>query len=198
MFENLRLKTSRLLIRPLTMRDLPLFHGLLCDEEVLRYLPEDVMSRKEAESILSWLIACYAKNTPERIVKFTVGVAQKESNKLLGWCGFGPLEFDPSDIEIYYGLSPEYWGQGLATEAATATMRYAFEMVGLEKLVAVVRPENAASVRVIEKLGMMNQKTITGLPGEFAAYEGDLYYSMNRDRYRELTGKSKPDWEGGC
>ncbi|MDH4157447.1 MAG: GNAT family N-acetyltransferase [candidate division Zixibacteria bacterium] len=197
MFENIRLETSRLVIRPLTVRDLPQFHALLRDKEVLQYLPEDVMSREEARGILSWLIGCYSKNTPERIIKFTVGVAQKENNELIGWCGFGPLEFDPSEIEIYYGLSRHYWGRGLATEAAGAMMHYAFERVGLKRLVAVVRPENRASVRVIEKLGLIYGKTVTGLPSDYAAYEGDFYYSLNRDQYRNPTGQRKPDWEGG-
>lgn len=189
MFKDIRLETPRLLIRPFTMRDLPQFHRMLCDEEVVRYLPENVMSREEAQDILSWLIGCYPKNTPEQIIKFTVGVVLRESNELIGWCGFGPLDFDPSEIEIYYGLSRQHWGRGLATEAAEAMMHYAFETVGLERMVAVVRPENSGSVRVIEKLGMIFRKTVTGLPSDYAAYEGDFYYSLNRGQYRNLPGQ---------
>jgi ribosomal-protein-alanine N-acetyltransferase len=66
------------------------------------------------------------------------------------------LQFLPEtdEIEVAYLLGKLYWGQGLATEAALAGLRYGFQVLELETIVAIVHPENAASRRVIEKLGM--------------------------------------------
>ena len=77
----------------------------------------------------------------------------RESQELIGWCG---LQFLPEfgETEVAYLLSRPYWGQGLATEAARAAAQFGFQTLGLERLVAIAHVENAASQRVIEKLGM--------------------------------------------
>ena len=58
------------------------------------------------------------------------------------------------EIEVGYHLARAFWGRGYATEAARACLRYGFEQLKLERIVAVVRPENVASRRVLEKSGL--------------------------------------------
>ena len=184
MFQNLHLDTSRLLIRNFTMDDLNDLHAIINDEEVLRYLPDDPISPDRASLMLKWIIDCYQENTPDNIIKFTCAVDHKADHKLIGWCGLGPLEFDPSVIELFYGFSTDYWGNGYATEAARAMLRYGFETIGLQEIVAVTMPENTASQSVIEKLDMKYRKQVTGLPKKFNSYEGDRFYSISKDNYR--------------
>jgi ribosomal-protein-alanine N-acetyltransferase len=183
MLKGTHLETERLLLRPFDLRDTESLHGILRQEEVTRYLPEDVMSLEEVKRIVAWLTECYQKNTPEHIVKLTLAVVWKEDQRIIGWCGLGPLEFNPREIEIYYGLSKEYWGKGIATEAAQAMLRYAFDTIKLDKIVAVTHPENIASVKIIEKMGMISGKRIESLPAEHSYYEGCLYYSLYREEY---------------
>lgn len=183
MFSDFALKTDRLIIRLFNKDDLDRFHYIISQEDVVRYLPENVMSRREAEKILNWLIKCYSKNKPEKIIKFTVAVVDRKTDHVIGWCGFGPVEYDESQTELYYGLSGEYWGKGLATEAAGAVMKYAFEEVGLDRLVALVAPENKASVRVIEKTGMEYRKTVNSLPDQYKFYNGHFVYSITGKQY---------------
>jgi ribosomal-protein-alanine N-acetyltransferase len=166
------------------MKDLPDLHDIVSQEEVMRDLPEGVMSLEQTEKGLRWIIECYGKNTPEKIVKFSVGVVEKDTRKLIGWCGLGPLEFDKSEIEIYYGLSRPHWGRGITTEAAKALLHYGFQTIGLDKIVAIVKPANIASQRVIEKLGMIYKKQIGSLPEKYKFYQGLLYYSLTRDEYK--------------
>jgi ribosomal-protein-alanine N-acetyltransferase len=116
-----------------------------------------------------------------------VGVFHKEENKLIGWCGFGPLEFEPSEIEIYYGLSRDYWGKGFATEAAKALLDYGFGLIGLDKIVAIVMPENIASKKVIEKMGMIYQKQVKNLTVKYKTFEGDYYYSLTKEEYNNIS-----------
>jgi RimJ/RimL family protein N-acetyltransferase len=165
------------------MKDLPELYAISSEEEVMRYLPEGVMSLGQTEKALRWIIECYRINTPEKIAKFSVGVVEKKTGRLIGWCGLGPLEFDESEIEIYYGLSRSYWGQGMTTEAAKALLSYGFETIGLNKIVAIVKPENIASQKVIQKLGMTYHKRVGGLPEKFKFYEGLLYYSRTKEEY---------------
>ncbi|KPL17265.1 MAG: hypothetical protein AMJ92_11920 [candidate division Zixibacteria bacterium SM23_81] len=184
MFADLYLETERLLLRAYTMEDLTDLHAIVSQEEVMKDLPEGIMSMEQTEKGLRWIIECYGKNTPEKIVKFSVGVVEKDTGKLIGWCGLGPLEFDESDTEIYYGLSRPYWGRGITTEAAKALLHYGFHTIGLDKIVAIVKPENIASQRVIEKLGLNYRRKILGLPQKFKFFEGLLYYSLTRKEYK--------------
>jgi ribosomal-protein-alanine N-acetyltransferase len=183
MLKSTHLETERLFLRPFDLRDSESLHGILQQEEVIRYLPEDVMSLGEVKRIVAWLTECYQKNTPEHIVKLTLAVVWKEAQRLIGWCGLGPLEFNPRDIEIYYGLSKDHWGRGIATEAARAMLRYGFDTIKLDKIVAVTQPENVASVKVIEKMGMIYRRRIENLPAEHCFYKGCLYYSLYKEEY---------------
>jgi ribosomal-protein-alanine N-acetyltransferase len=183
MFRGFRLETERLILRPFSMEDLHPLHSIVSRKAVVKYLPEGTLSLDEVGSTLSWLIRCYKENTPSRIIKFTVAVIDRGSSRLIGWVGLGPLQFDTSQIEIYYGLAEEYWGKGLATEAARSMLAFGFNTLGLERISAVVKPGNAASSRVIEKLGMKYLGTLQNLPPEHGDYEGDLHYSISRDDF---------------
>ena len=180
MFLNMHINTKRLILRPFTAEDFNDFHGLVSQKEVMKYLPENVMSEEEAREIFDWLIECYVKNKPKVILKYTVGIIEKATNKLVGWCGFGPLDFDPSKIEVYYGLSSNYWGRGLATEATKAVLKYAFENAGLNEIFGVVVPDNIGSVKVIEKVGMKYQKNVSGITGEYSHYNGSILYALKK------------------
>ena len=183
MFIDARLETARLIIRPFELQDAEEFHGIVSQPEVMRYLPEEVMSLDEVKSIISWLNDGYRKNTPECIMKFTLAVILKESGRLIGWCGLGPLDFSPSEIEIFYGLSSDYWGKGIATEAARAVLHYGFDTIGLDQIVAVTNAENVASIKVIQNLGLTFRRKVGKLPEKHSAYEGSLYYSLSREQY---------------
>src|SRR5215212_5509923 len=80
-------------------------------------------------------------------------VEDQADGALMGQCGLFYLD-KTTEIEVAYLLAQRYWGQGYATEAARAALRFGFETLGLDRIVAVVRPENAGSRRVLEKAGL--------------------------------------------
>ncbi len=178
MFKDLHIETEHLVLRCFRMDDLPAFHAIVRQPEVMEYLPEDVMQLEEARDILEWIVECYDVNTPDRIRKFTAAVTLHTCDEVIGWCGLGPLEFDTGRIELYYGISSSYWGKGYGTEAAKAMLAYGFETIGLKELVAVVNRDNLASRRVIEKLDLVYRKEIRNLRAEHRIYEGYLFYSL--------------------
>jgi RimJ/RimL family protein N-acetyltransferase len=81
------------------------------------------------------------------------GVRERASGALVGDCGIQLLEGGP-DVELGFHLRRSMWGRGYATEAAGACLDAAFTGLGLDEVIAIVAPGNAASVRVLEKIGM--------------------------------------------
>lgn len=183
MFKNVEIETPRLIIRNFKPEDAEAFHSILSQPEVMHYLPENVMTLDEVRGFVDWYQMCYEKNTPEKIIKWTMAVCLKETGEVIGWAGVGPFDIDERYTEIFYGLSAEYWGQGYATEAAQAVLDYAFDVIGLKELVGVANPDNIASVRILEKIGMTFEKKLVGLPEKFKSDEGSHFYS------KQLSGE---------
>jgi RimJ/RimL family protein N-acetyltransferase len=86
-------------------------------------------------------------------------VERKESRAALGICGLLQRE-TLDDADIGFAFLPEFWGQGYAEEAARAVKAYAYERLGLARIVAITLPSNRGSIRVLETLGMRFEKTI--------------------------------------
>ncbi|MEJ2552051.1 MAG: GNAT family N-acetyltransferase, partial [Anaerolineales bacterium] len=77
------------------------------------------------------------------------------SGQLVGNCGLLEKEVGgEAEIELVYVFAASAWGKGYATEIGMALIRHAFETLGLERLIALIEPENAASERVAQKVGM--------------------------------------------
>lgn len=103
-------------------------------------------------------------------------VEWRDQPGLLGWCGLFPLE-KSGLIEIGYRYIHAAWGQGVGTEAARAVLDYGFRALNLDPIVAVMHPENRASQRVLEKIGLNAQ-------GTAFHYGQDLsYYHLSRAEY---------------
>ncbi len=183
MFRNARIETARTRLRPFTMADLAVFREIAGQEEVLEFLPDDRMTPAEAKGLLQWLIACYDEDTLERLVKFSLPIALRETGEVVGWVGLGPLDFDVAAIEIYFVISRAHWGKGYATEAARALLGYGFTVLGLPRVVGVVDRRNGASVRVLEKAGLRYERTVEGLPDAYRSYEGHLLYALTADEW---------------
>jgi len=145
------LETARLILRRLTTDDLDHLFTLYHSPEVRKYYSEGIPSYEETRQELEWMInTCYAK--------YGFGMwatIHKPTGKFIGRCGLTPMDIEGhEEIEVGYMLAKEYWGQGLATEAAQAIMQYGFEYAGLARLICVINPGNQASSRVALKIGM--------------------------------------------
>lgn len=164
----LRLETDRLILLPFTSTDLDFLHGLWTEPQVRRYLWDDlVISREQAQAVIEASQECFA----EPGFGFW-HVALKESETSIGFCGlryFSDAQVDGNRIEILYGLTSAQWHKGLAVEAAQAVLRFGFEALRLEQIYAGADPPNAASFRVMERLGM-HFDHVTELNGLTAHY----------------------------
>jgi RimJ/RimL family protein N-acetyltransferase len=95
-------------------------------------------------------------------------VIHRADAALIGFCGFS--DGRPPDVEIGWRLLPDYWGQGLATEAAKATLDYGFRSWSFSPVIAVAQTPNRASIRVMEKIGMTFDGTMDDRGAEVVRY----------------------------
>ncbi len=161
-----QIETARLLLRHFTLADLSDFAIIRSNAEVMQHI-----STRKPQSVdeVRWVLQLIIRNWRE--VGFDrFAVVDKADNRLIGWCGLNYLE-DSEEVEIGYGLARDCWGKGFTSEAAKAALQFGFEELKLDKIVAVAFPENQASRRVMEKLGMRYGKTAPFIDGILVYYE---------------------------
>jgi len=161
------LETKRLLLRRQMIEDLDDLWALYCDPEITRYIPDAPRSRAEAKEELEWHMNGHPR-FPELGLWATI---HKESGKFIGRCGLIPWTINgQNEVEVAYTIAREYWGQGLASEAAQAILNYGFARLNLSRLISVIDPENVASQKVAEKIGMTFEKEERDELGSFLIY----------------------------
>ena len=165
------IETERLLLREITLDDMEDLFKLHSHPEVQRYTGESVVgSPDEIESAIKERIRNYRKFGFGRWATIL-----KNGKQFIGWAGLAYLpEFD--EIDLGYRFLPEFWGMGLATEAAHAILEYGFEQLKLKRIVAIAMKENRASIRVMKKVGMKFEKIA---PYEIGS-EDAIWYCCDR------------------
>jgi RimJ/RimL family protein N-acetyltransferase len=167
------LKTRRLHLREMTLDDLDDLHSIFSDPIAMRYYPKP-FSRKMTTEWIKWNLRNYEK--------YGFGlwaVIHKEANLFIGDCGLTIQKVDSvEEIEIGYHIKRSYWGRGLATEAAIACRNYAFDILKRSRVISWMNPENIASIRVAEKVGMHLEKETSDNSGQAAV----VYSTVPGDR----------------
>ncbi len=161
------LETQRLLLRRLVPDDLDDLYALYRDEEIRRYFPEGVLTYDETREELEWFLNGHPRH-PELGLWATI---YKETGSFIGRCGLLPWTIEERlEVEVAYMLAKEYWGQGLGSEAARGILQYGFEHLNLPRLICMMYPENKASVRVAENMGMTFEKEMVDEKGPYWIY----------------------------
>lgn len=180
--KEMRIETDRLIIRPFILNDLSECYKLMQDEELFKYLDWKVTSIEIFKGTFNWWIDLYETNFDDDF-KYNFAIFLKDNNAFIGWGGFGAIDCFYPENEIYYLVGKEYWKKGYATEMMNALLGYYFNTIGMNKIIALAKPENIASNRVIQKLGFKFQYFVHGLPQEFDFYNGEPYYSLTKEEY---------------
>ena len=153
--KNMELASERILLKEITWDDIEYIHLLHSIPEVDEFntlgLPKNIEETKE---LIRPAIDEQSKN-PRK--SYTWKIVLKDSKKFIGLAGM-TLSLDKFRLgEIYYKLSPDFWGKGYGTEIAKRLIRAGFEEFDLHKVEAGVATENRRSVRVLEKCGMTRE-----------------------------------------
>jgi len=149
------LETERLILRYLHSEDIPDLINLWTDIDVTRYLggPRDV------DTLRKDLVATADNPLAEQFVLWPL--VEKSSRRVIGHSGILEKVVDGlREYEIIYVLAKSVWGKGYATEIGRGLCIYAYHVRNLNRLIALVEPENKASERVAVKIGMHLEKEI--------------------------------------
>jgi RimJ/RimL family protein N-acetyltransferase len=149
--------TNRLILRELSVNDIPGMYQIYQNPEVKRFIPDiDEYLENEVEKHKA-----YIKNVYNFYGYGLWGVFSKETNELIGRCGIqNTLLNGQEEIELGYLLDVNHWGYGYALECAKAILKYAFCELHIEQIVAVIHPLNTRSINVAERIGMEKKQSI--------------------------------------
>ena len=163
---DLVLHSDRLKLRPFEASDLDLAVALRTNPDVMKYIGEPVTeqqlvaempiaTRRCAEGAIGiWCVT--DQTTSEKLgTAFLLPMPIEEDG--INWDLVSGDDLPESEIEIGYKFMPAVWGKGIATEACTRLLRFAFEKTALEQVVAVIDPDNIASRRVLQKIGLKHE-----------------------------------------
>jgi RimJ/RimL family protein N-acetyltransferase len=150
------LETARLVVRKISIDDAEFILQLLNEPSFLRFIGDKgVRNIADAiQYIQSGPLASY-----ERFGFGQYLVDLKESGVPIGMCGLLKRDSLP-DVDIGFAFLPNYWSQGYAFETASAVMDYGRSTLGLRRIVAITSPDNAASGRLLEKIGLRFERLI--------------------------------------
>lgn len=177
-----QIETSRLQLRQFSINDLDALAAILSNPEVMKYSPLGAIPVEQVTQVAQEKIKVF--NTHWQKHNFGVwAVIDKHAGKLIGLCGLIFLPNSP-EVEVVYRFEQAYWNRGIATEAVQATLRYGFEQVKLNRIVAITLPEHIASRRVMEKAGLKYEK-------DAHFYNLDVvYYAISATEWQDNITKS--------
>ena len=143
------LESTRLIIRPAELEDAQNLFELNSDPDVVRYTGDaSFNSMTEVQELIgNRMIQQFGQHKMSRFI-----VTLKD-NTFLGWCG---LKYFPEtdEVDLGYRFMKKHWGKGYATESSMACLKYGFEELNLKRIIAKAMPDNVASIKVMQKLGM--------------------------------------------
>lgn len=181
--------TARLILREVVAEDaddLLVFRG---DPEVQKFNLMPMKDTREARGLIrtmqAWYVSRYA---------IQWGITLRGEDRVLGLCGLHDWNRKHRRASVGYDLARSRWGQGIATEAVRAVLRYGFEQWRLNRIEAITIADNARSIRLLERLGFQ----LEGVRRDYwleadGCYYGSAVYALLRSGYApEATAPSEP------
>lgn len=164
---------KRLTLRDYFETDLDDIHEYGSDPEVVKYMPFGPNTIEDSQSFLDRRMG---KQKEEPRTDYGLAVVLKSEGKLIGGCKVNKVS--EREAHLGYILNRNYWGNGYATEAAREMVGYGFSELGVHRVYADCHPKNAASIRVLEKVGMV----LEGRRRDYMTFHGEysdtLLYSI--------------------
>lgn len=145
---------ERIRLREVNLADLDASWSWASHEEFFRFLPFEQPDREEQ---LSWLqsVVDESRAVPRR--QFQLGIEIVETGVLIGMARLGIESDQHRNASLGYGIHPDYWGQGFATEATRLLLDFGFTILGMHRIWATHHPDNDASRRVLDKAGLREE-----------------------------------------
>jgi len=145
------LATPRVLLRRFVAEDLDDVYEYIGDPEVTRYLIVETQTRQQTRAWLEQRLAEYRNGSA--MTWWPWAIVSRPENKVVGGCALRSFDRAARRIEVAYALAQGYWRRGIMSEALGLLLEFCFVQLGVNRVEAIVMPENAASCRMLEKLG---------------------------------------------
>ncbi|MDX8044800.1 GNAT family protein [Gracilibacillus sp. S3-1-1] len=162
------LETDRLILRNVNNEDIDFIYRLFNDERVCKFLYDEELfiSRNDAIEFIEW-----NKNPEEKGYNRWVLVKKGAMSEQIGTCGYDNWDRMNNIAEIGYDLWHEYWGQGYMKEALISAIESGFNHMKLNRINAYVALDNVNSIKLLEKLGFVNE----GVYRDKHLFKGEYY-----------------------
>jgi RimJ/RimL family protein N-acetyltransferase len=152
------LESERLLFRKYAPSDFHFLESMLTNPEVVRFIGNgETKTKTEAVKFMEWIFSTYQQEAGTGLML----AVSKADGRFIGHVGLVPQNIEGSpEIEVGYWIAREHWGNGFATEAASAFVNYGINVLGLRRLVSLIQPANTASIGVAKKIGMRFEREL--------------------------------------
>lgn len=178
MAQLIELDTVRFILRKIEPRDIETLHRYWSDDVVTEYMNTSLQTIEESQQMAEIL-----NSLPENGEGMRWAIVDKDSEVVLGSCGYHNVKAEHRRAEVGYELGPEYWGKGIMQEVMHAVLQHCFETVGFNRIEAFVTVGNHRSINTLEKLGF----TAEGVLRE---------YEFNQGKFQDqvILAIMKRDW----
>ena len=170
------LETERLLLRPYMDEDLDGLHTMYSDAEVVRYLYHEPRTLEQTKELLGRKIAGSALAAEDDWL--SAAAVTRDGGRVVGDIVMHWVSEEHKTGEIGFTFAPAEQGRGYATEAARTFLRVAFEEFGFHRVIGRAEARNAASVRVLEKLGMRREAHLVENEWVKGEWQSELVYAI--------------------
>lgn len=179
------IETARLRLREFVAED---WATVLAYQSDSRYLRLYAWTERTEADVRDFVARFLAWQTAKPRLKYQLAVTLREGGKLIGNCGIRQTEVGARTADLGFEIAPEHWGCGYGTEAARAMVGFAFDELHLNRVWAECVPENAASRRVLEKLGMRCEGRLRETQWYKERWWDTLVYGVLEDEWRRGSG----------
>ncbi|QQO10054.1 GNAT family N-acetyltransferase [Breznakiella homolactica] len=182
--------SPRLTCRAVQEEDFPAIAALISDPEVMRYTFQECLADEPAQrAYFSKMLSGAAAAGPW--VSFAVYNTKNRNFIGLGDCEFKYIKNNPVSAEIGYFLAREHWNQGYATEIAERLMDLCFAGFGVQKVNASCHSGNAASERIMRKIGMRPEGCLRRERIKEGLLYDELRYGILREEWIDIAGQKR-------
>ncbi len=188
-----QLETERLLLREFVKSDWKAVHEYARDPEVVKYLEWGPNSADETVAFLDGALHCQ-RERPRKIFEFAITL--KESGKLIGACGLRLHEHLSQQADLGYCYNRAFWGQGYASEAGRAVVKFGFLSLNLHRIIATCDLQNLGSAGVLKSCGMrleghfIKERQVRGL------WRDTLQFAILREEAESIYDLSRTENNG--
>lgn len=184
---NWPIETERLLLRPFDADDLAALHAIHSDEGVVRYLYNDARTLEEVRHLLDRKIAGAAVRAEGDWL--SAAVALRETEELVGDVSLLWASEVHRQGELGFVVHPTHQGNGYATEASRPILAFAFETLGLHRVIGRAEVRNVGSARVLEKLGMRREAHLVENEWVKDEWQSELIYALLASEWAAATSR---------